>query len=251
MSNKYKTQRVGKENIEFLHRGNGKPLVFLHGFGIPPTYYQHLLDKLSEHSEVIAPNMYAVNYLKNQPTSIDEYAELTSDFCTALQIGQHNMSGHSLGGAVSFRIGENSSEPNSIIGINPVLPIEYGLLGFTGRAIHKGIRESLGITGGLKALIFGNTFSMYFIYNLTKDIRSSVETISDISRFSYKNRKVLQPTLILYGNEDEFFNLNEEVEMEMQEYFENITIEILPGFNHDWPIFHPKRAAKEISDFLE
>jgi len=247
----YRTQKVGQESIRYIHKGSGEPLVFLHGFSFKPSSYLALLDLLAENFEVIAPEMYGINYLRKQLNSIDEYAELTLGFCSSLGIKQRCMVGHSLGGVVAFRIGDYLSEQFYLVGINPVLPVGYGLLGFTARTIYKNIRESLGITGGLRAVFFGNTIPLYSIFNLLKNRDASIATVLDIRNFTYKNMNVTQPTLILYGESDEFFDLDEGITEQIKGSFKQMTIKRLSKLNHDWLIFYPKLAAREIYDFLK
>lgn len=62
---------------------------------------------------------------------------------------------------------------------------------------------------------------------------------------------VTQPTLILYGERDEFFDLDERITEQIKGSFPHVTIKRLSKLNHDWPVFHPKLAAREISDFVK
>jgi len=247
---KYRIQKVGQENIHYLHKGSGAPLVFLHGFGCNPSYYLPLLNHLANKFEIIAPKMFGINYLKKQPVSINEYAELALGFCSSLGVELYCMVGHSLGSIVAFKTGDILSEYFYLVGMNPVLPVDYDLLGFTARAIYKNIRESLGIAGGFRAVLFGNTILPPALFNLLKNMSASIDTVKDIRSFTYHNMSVTQPTLILYGEKDEFFNLDDRVNEQIKCSFAHLTIKRLNKLNHDWPIFHPKLAAQEISDFI-
>ena len=245
----YRTQKVGKETIRYLHQGSGEPLVFLHGFGFRPSYYLPLLNLLAEHFEIIAPAMYGINYLSGQPVTIDEYADLTLSFCSSLKVEYHCVAGHSLGGAVAFKIGDKVSGHFHLIGINPLLPVDYGIIGFALRALYKNIREALGITGGMRAVLFGNTILLSSLFNLIKDRGSSIDLVSDIRSFTYHTMQVTQPTLILYGERDELFTLDEKITGQIKGAFKKATIKRLGKMNHDWLIFYPELAVREINDF--
>ena len=245
----YRTQKVGKETIRYLHQGSGETLVFLHGFGFRPSYYLPLLDLLAEHFEIIAPAMYGINYLNEQPVTIDEYADLTLSFCSSLKVEYHCVAGHSLGSAVAFKIGDKVSGHFHLVGINPVLPVDYGIIGFALRALYKNIREALGITGGMRAVLFGNTILLSSLFNLIKDKGSSIDIVSDIRSFTYHTMQVTQPALILYGERDEFFTLDEKITGQIKGAFKKATIKRLGKMNHDWLIFYPELAAREISNF--
>lgn len=226
-------------------------MVFLHGFGCGPSYYLPLLNHLAEQFEIIAPKMFGINYLKNQPVSINEYAELTLDFCSSLGAEPCCVVGHSMGSIVAFKTGDILSEYVCLVGMNPVLPVDYDLFGFIARAIYKNIRESMGITGGLRAIRFGNAIGPFALFNLPRNMPASIHTLKDIRNFTYQKMTVAQPTLILYGEKDEFFKLDGGINDHIKGSFAHLTIKRLNKFNHDWPIFYPKLAAQEISDFIE
>ena len=247
----YRTQKVEKETIRYLHQGSGEPLVFLHGFGFRPSYYLPLLNLLAEHFETISPAMYGINYLNGQPVTIDEYADLTLSFCSSLKVDYHCVAGHSLGGTVAFKIGDTVSKQFHLIGINPVLPVDYGILGFALRALYKNIREALGITGGMRAVLFGNTILLSSLFNLLKDKDSSIDIVSDIRSFTYHTMQVTQSTLIFYGERDEFFTLDEKTTRQIKGAFKKAAIKRLGKMNHDWLIFYPELAVREISDFVK
>ena len=246
----YRTQKVGKEIIRYLHQGSGEPLVFLHGFGFRPSYYLPLLNLLAEHFEIIAPAMYGINYLNEQPVTIDEYADLTLNFCSSLRVDYHCVAGHSLGGAVAFKTGDKISKQFHLIGINPVLPVDYGIMGFVLRALYKNIREALGITGGMRAVLFGNSILLSSLFNLLKDKGSSIDIVSSIRSFTYYTMQITQPVLLLYGERDEFFSLDEKITGQVKGAFKEATIKRLGKMNHDWLIFYPELAVREIYDFV-
>ncbi len=130
---------------------------------------------------------------------------------------------HSLGSIVAFKTGDILSEYFYLVGMNPVLPVGYDLLGFTARAIYKNIRESLGITGGFRAVLFGNTILLPALFDLLRNMSASIDTFKDIRSSTYLNMNVTQPTLILYGEKDEFFNLDDGVNEQIKCSFAYLT----------------------------
>ncbi|MBU1205218.1 MAG: alpha/beta hydrolase [Nanoarchaeota archaeon] len=232
----YKIQKVGDENIRYIKKGLGEPLLFLHGFGLDVKKYENIIEKLSNKFEVIAPDMYAINYLKSQPTSIKEYAGLTYDFCNSIKLGKYKIVGHSMGGAVAFTVGNNSSEAKKLVGIDPILPTSYGFFGF--------VRKTNEILSKNKSLKKG------FYINLLKNVKVSKKIVSDISDFNYENFDVKQPSLIIYGEDDEYFRLDDKIEKHVNKAFRNLTIKKFPKKEHVWLILEPDIAAKETIDFL-
>ncbi|HZX45595.1 MAG TPA: hypothetical protein VFF28_07990 [Candidatus Nanoarchaeia archaeon] len=62
---------AGQMQVEYLYKkGSGETLLFLHGFGVHPAFYERLLDKLAGRYEIIAPIAYGMNCLGHQPTNI-------------------------------------------------------------------------------------------------------------------------------------------------------------------------------------
>lgn len=226
-------------------------MVFLHGFGCSPSYYLPLLNHLANQFEIIAPKMFGINYLKKQPVSINDYTELALDFCSSLRAEPYCVVGHSMGSIVAFKTGDILPEYVYLVGMNPVLPVDYDLSGFIARVIYKNIRESFGITGGVRAIRFGMTILPFAIFNLLRNMGATIHTVEDIRNFSYQKRPVAQPTLILYGEKDEFFKLDGEINDHLKDSFAHVTIKRLKKFNHDWPIFYPKLAAQEIGNFIQ
>jgi pimeloyl-ACP methyl ester carboxylesterase len=242
---KYK-QKVGANNIRFTRQGVGNPILFLHGFGIPSRHYRKVFQDLAKNNEVIAPDMYGINYLTNQPISINEYAELTHELQTALKIGPCIVAGHSLGGTVGFTMATNSSDITQTIGINPTLPVAYGTNSFLRKSIYKGIRETLGLAGGFKSVKFGLTLPLPFAFNLARNFKASSKTVADICAHDYSKIEVTQPSTILYGTDDEFFQLTQSIEEKIKRSFKNLDIKKIKKMNHDWPIFWQRYAASLI-----
>ena len=140
----YKTQRVGKEDVKYMQLGSGEPLVFLHGFGYRPHYYDNgsFLEDLTEKQfEVILPEMFGLNCFEHQPTSVAEYAEFYHDFCSSLKIDKHHLVGHSMGGGVAFLYSSSSKDVKDVIGIDPLLPTDYGILGYVMRSLSMSTKE--------------------------------------------------------------------------------------------------------------
>tara|TARA_Y100000034_G_scaffold115112_1_gene151949 strand:- start:1103 stop:1876 length:774 start_codon:yes stop_codon:yes gene_type:complete len=248
----YKIEQFGPLQVKYLHKDNfgGEPLVFLHGYGVPPKHYEHFLDKLATNYEVIAPVAYGINCFKSQPSSIDEYAELTSEFSRKVFRGKAHFVGHSLGGSIAIVSSSHNKDISDIVAINPLLPIDYSVWGFSIRALYKGNREILGIDGEKSSTKFGLVIPIPFGINLVKDLGSSYKLIRDICDFNYEGIKIEQPTLFLYGEDDEYFRLHEKNEDLLKKTASNGRVKRIPKRNHDWPIFNPDQASEEVNQFI-
>lgn len=248
----YKILYLNGERIRYIKEGRGQTLVFLHGFSIRPHNYKILIEELSESFEVLAPDMYGTNYLKNQPKTIDEYAELTHDFCQKFNTGRCYLSGHSLGGQISFILGEEAPcDVGLIIAINPMITNNPNYSNFLIGPLKTGIRKMLGFYGGLKSIPRAMRISLESIINILRNLNASASNLSDITKFNYDSLAIKQPTLILFGDRDEYFTLDDRTEEQINKAFCQLEIKRLNGYGHDWPLFKGEETAQHIKDFLK
>lgn len=244
------TQNVGASSINFLHAGKGEPLAFLHGFGVPPKYYIKLIDALAKQYEVTAPEMYGLNSCNTSAKTIDEYAKLTLELLAALKISPMHLTGHSISGYVTFKMTPELPMVKDIVAMNPLLPVEFGVVGFAWRAVYKDLRELFGMAGGLEGMRFGAGIPLPFLLNELRNPAASIAAIKSVCEADYKGLKVHQPTKILFGTDDEYFRLDESIEEKIRSCFPRVSIDKLVGLNHDWPLFHPAVAADRITSFI-
>ncbi|HZX45594.1 MAG TPA: hypothetical protein VFF28_07985 [Candidatus Nanoarchaeia archaeon] len=128
---------------------------------------------------------------------------------TGLRIGPSHIVGHSLGGAVAIASGQDNEDISDVVSMNPLFPINYNLVGFGLRALYKGTREIWGISGERSSRGFGLIISFPFLVNAARDPISTYKTIRSICRYQYKDVKIRNPVLILYGTSDEYFSLDQ------------------------------------------
>ncbi len=241
-----KVQQVRDEKVRYYSVGRGEPLLFMHGFGIAPQHGYDLIQNLSGEFEVIAPSLYGMNYLENPPTSIGEQAELTQEFCSALGLDSYCAAGHSLGGAVGMELAKGSPGLTMLVMANPVMENDNNLLTFSIKAVYKTAKELFGLTGGLQGPKMVFRTSPGFMLNRMANQKKSNETIRSICDYA-PTGKVAQPSLLLYGSDDEYFKLDED---RIKESFSDLKIIKKPGYNHDWIALYPDEAAEDIKGFL-
>lgn len=243
------TLALGNASVPYLRVGQGHPLLFLQGFGVALQHYKPLFDALGARFEIFAPDLLRANRFRGQPGGVEDFSYLVAEFCARLQLNELGVVGHSLGGAVSFSLA--AAAPHLVrwlVGLNPALPIAFGPSGLLRRSLRKGARETIG-REGLKAVWFANLFHPSFVYHGLRDLRTTTRIIQDISRLDYADLHIPQPALMVYGEDDELFHLSPFVQRQLHKTFDHLTIERLPGLNHDWPVFQPVRAALAIGSF--
>lgn len=235
---------IEKNNIIYYEYGssNKENVVFLHGFSYSPKHYS-FLKELGENYRVIAPLMYGINYLKEQPRTLDEYAELTKVFLKSLKIKPKYLLGHSMGGGVAYLISSKQKNIKKLILLNPVLENNKKVCKFILNSINKNKRNLSNKVKKEIKLDFSTYFKYLFSYALLvfKKPLTTIKLIKNISKFSYK-KKLTTPTTLIYGTEDEFFKLNKTKLKKLKK----LEIIELKTYNHDWPLLNPKKAKEEF-----
>lgn len=250
----YKHVKLGNHPIEYLEFGrkNKEVLIFLHGFGLKPKIYEQFLEQMGKKYHVIAPKMYGLNCCSgNKKCSIKNYVELTKEFLTKLRIQKCSIAGHSLGGIIALYIAAQSGKVRRVVGINPVLPTSHHWSWFYPKVHFMNLRELFGAAGGWNSMRFGLKIPIPFAFNIFRNPKSSYRLVKEISNFDYAHLKVKQPTLILFGESDEFFAMGGETTKKIKKSIPKIRIQRLGKvFNHNWLIFYPRTAAFKITGFL-
>ncbi len=105
--------------LHFEKRGNGKPVIFLHGFLESlrmwenvkvPSNFQAVYIDLPGHGKSIKPKMLC--------ESIEEMAKLISDVADKLTLDSYSVIGHSMGGYVSLALKKIDSRCTNVMLLN-------------------------------------------------------------------------------------------------------------------------------------
>lgn len=89
-----------KLNINLIDEGQGEVIVLLHGWGARADLYRTVINPLSSHYRVIAPDLpgFGKSTEPSFPYSIEDYADFVSQLLIELGIYKVNLIGHSHGG---------------------------------------------------------------------------------------------------------------------------------------------------------
>ena len=90
--------------LHFFEKGQGHPLLFLHGFCESGEMWHYLADSLSTQYRVICPDLpgFGNSELTHPIQSLEEVAEQLEAWMQAEQIQNPIVLGHSLGGYVAL-----------------------------------------------------------------------------------------------------------------------------------------------------
>jgi pimeloyl-ACP methyl ester carboxylesterase len=242
------SQNVNGNNIRYgIGKDHSKePLLFLHGLGTHPKYYNKAIGLLEHDFCPIMPVAYGINYLAHQPNSIMGYADLTDSFCKAAKIEPRNVVGHSIGGAVAAVMGKNCDISDMVL-LNPVLANRNNFFKFSVLAGLMTYNEIIGKSGP-GSFAFGFKIIPQFIKDFMKGGFDSLRLIQDIGRFEYSQFAVDKPLQLVYGMNDEYFELDNFAKADLHHAFSGLRIKFLVGMHHNWPIFYGDIVSSEIKE---
>ena len=105
--------------LHFFEKGQGQPLVFLHGFCESGEMWKYFADSLSADYRVFCPDLpgFGSSSISNPITCLEEVAEQLEDWMDALQIQDPIVLGHSLGGYVGLALLERMENRLKAIGL--------------------------------------------------------------------------------------------------------------------------------------
>jgi len=209
--------------------GHGQPIMFLPGASLNPGDYIETLQSLTKNHRVLIPN-----------TNLD-HPDSILKFISDQQLKHIILVGHSFGGLVAASLSISNQNISKLILIDPAgIPVNYSKLKFfylLSQKTQKEFFDNPKITAKLLKSSLANIFHTPSILN------TAYYSIS--TAFSFQQIK--QPTLILWGKDDEILPPSQAEIIHRQ--IQNSKIKFIDG-NHDWCIFQPKIFSNIIQDFL-
>jgi pimeloyl-ACP methyl ester carboxylesterase len=107
-----KKLKLENSTITYFDKGNGQPIVLLHGFCGSSQYWEKVIPELIKNYRVIAPDLpgHAESTISNENYTIEDIADTIKTLLDELGIQQVTMFGHSLGGYITLAFAEKYSE---------------------------------------------------------------------------------------------------------------------------------------------
>ena len=253
-----------------VHRiGAGDPLVLLHGLGESHVGWSPVVEKLSEHYDVIAldlPGFGASPALgAGVAPNAANLAAAIENTLDNLGVGEYHVAGYSLGARIAIELAK-TSRVRSVIAIAPDgmgTPLErvQGFIALVaGRGVAKTLApaaELLSLTPAGRSVFFAGSRSLP--WQLTrKDAKSLLTGYADAPAYDATNwasmfdmpthlNTIEQPTLLLQGTQDPL--MGQQI-MRYRASISSSELHWLPGLNHVPISDDPKAVAKHMLDFL-
>jgi pimeloyl-ACP methyl ester carboxylesterase len=236
----------------YIERGQGKPVVLIHGFNLDSHTWIKNVDQLATRFKVYAPDLWGQGYSTRQSLDYgyDLFEEQIRLFMEALDIPRASLVGHSMGGGTSivFTL-KNRNKVDKIVlvdstGIPTQLPFRSKVFRLKGVAeflmslrtdrIRRMNLEDIWIHN--RELLTEDIFQKLVLY---QKVEGSTEALLTILRKDFFNTLVddIQelgqndiPTLIIWGREDASLPLH--CADEMHHLISGSNLEILDNAGH-------------------
>jgi pimeloyl-ACP methyl ester carboxylesterase len=213
--------------IHYVDRGQGQPLVLIHGLGGRIYNFRYNIPVLSEHMRVVALDLKGFGYSERPAAgdySLTAQARLVGELMDRLGIPRAAVLGHSMGAAIALRLAANcpekvdrlilvgSAPPNGMVPrfaanlpLRPLLRLGAALVlhqpGLRERVLRQGFYDSAFVSP-----------EMLEEFRLSARIRGSTDAIASLLSDAARDEpldlsRVSRPTLLLWGESDRWTNL--------------------------------------------
>ena len=260
-------------DISYIEKGEGNPMVFVHGIPTSSFLWRDMIEELSAHGKVIALDLPGFGFSDPPPNgdySISSYARILESFLEALSIEQATLVCHDYGGPITITYALNNPEkydrliildtflhtelppfPLSmkIIRIRPLGEMVIKLWGqdIARWALEEGVMDKSQISDALVQRYYApdgdpDKMNKTMLGTLRVDYTEDLEFIE-------KNLKTIEkPALILWGDNDKFLPLylGEKIHKDIA----GSKMEILPNCGHFIQEDQPEQATEIIVEFL-
>ena len=245
---KYKENKFYSDGItlNYITKGKGKPILFLHGGGLKALTYKKNLELLSKKYKVIAPDIPGFGN-SSTPTKLwdfEDYANFFSKFIDSLNLKNIMIIGHSFGGGIAMNLATKNKRVSKLIlidsaGIAPkhsLNKIIYLLHIEMAHNIFSAKNEEISLT------ISSDFITRFFKNSLTVSHMFKITNNALFKKYTCFN-KITQPTFIFWGYNDEVFT--RDIAKKFNKRIKNSQLEYING-EHVWCLMMPEKLFELI-----
>jgi len=260
-------------DIHYVEKGEGDPMVLVHGIPTSSFLWRDMIEELAAHGRVIAPDLPGFGFSDPPPNgdyTISGYAGLLESFLEALSIEGATLVCHDYGGPITITYAlRNPEKYDRLIILDTFLHTDLPPWPFSMKIARirpmgelfmwlggKSITRS-GLEQGVvdKSRISDDLVLRYYMPagNPDKLNRTTLGTLradyrEDLEFIEENLRTVEKPALILWGEEDAFLPLC--LADLIHKDIKGSRMERIPNCGHFIPEDQPEKATGLIVDFL-
>ena len=265
---------VDGTRIRYIEKGEGTPLVLVHGIPTSSFLWRDMIDELSSHGRVIALDLPGFGLSDPPPNgdySISGYAGLLESFLESLSITEATLVCHDFGGPVTVTYAlRNPDKFERLVILNTFLDTDlpdWGLfpklasLRPIGEIVMKLGGKSItraGLEAGVvdKSRISDEVFHRYYMADESPDKVNETylgtlraDSTKDLKFIEDNLRTIDKPTLIVWAEEDAFLPLS--LGERIHQRIAGSRFVKLPACGHFLQEDEPETVTKLIIEFLE
>jgi len=263
---------VDDKKVHYIEKGNGKPIILIHGFLYHTVMWEKNIDALAEKFKVYAIDLWGWGYserLKEKEYSFERYGKQIVGFMDALNIKKATLVGQSMGGGISVYVAAHYPERvDRLILVDPaVIPYPMTTIGkiyqfpFIGEFMNA-IPGNALMENNIKTIWFydknkvteeytkevlqplcikgSNAGAMYILRNVLKE--------PYVEREANLLAKMNKPILIIHGREDKAIPLDRS--KALNDLWKGSKLVIFDKAGHSPHEEYPEKFNKLALDFL-
>ena len=263
---------VDNKKVHYVEKGDGKPIILIHGFLYHTVMWKKNIDALAEKFKVYAIDLWGWGYserLKKTEYSFELYGKQVMGFMDALNIKRATLAGQSMGGGISVYVAAHYPERvDRLILVDPaVIPYPMTTIGkiyqlpFVGEFFNAIPGDAL-MKNNIKTIWFYDKNKVTEEYlkevlqpNCIKgSYAGSMYILRNVLKAPYVEReanllaKMSKPTLIIHGREDKAIPLNKS--KALNGLWKGSKLVIFEKAGHSPHEEYPERFNKLAIDFL-
>lgn len=260
--------------IRYIEKGEGKPLVLVHGIPTSSFLWRDMVDELSLHGRVIAPDLPGFGLSDPPPDgdySISGYASLLESLLESLAITEATLICHDFGGPVTVTYAlRNPDKYERLVILNTFLdtdlpdwglspkvlgirPIGEFLMKLGGKSITRAGLEA-GVVG--KSRISDEVLHRYYMADGSSDKVNATylgtlraDSTGDLKFIEGNLHTIDKPTLIIWAEEDAYLPLA--LGERIHQRIAGSGFTKLPKCGHFMQEDQPEKVTKLIIEFLQ
>lgn len=235
------TVSIGKIKLSYLHGGRGPPLCFLQGWGNIEVYGT-LLQELSRHFTVYAPDIYQLRYSLNTPF-YESSIEVISGLLKKIRF-RGMLAGHSFGAAIAAGVALRVKAKKLVLIDSAGIPVKRWRLNWIYTYFRELNRESK-IVRQSDRIMFKHNLKKTLLENMHPGIYNFSCEVMDLDAKDVF-RQIKQTTLILWGRDDAVFPAASA--NTIKALIKGSRVVQVPG-SHHWCLLKPEQLSTQIKRF--